>query len=150
MARSYFPGGRIADVEVVNASRPMIEELGQWVDAYRAAVGEPLAFLETDMDWSPMAINNLLPLTKILKQRNIPLALIYNADAEANSDVAFEQSAIAHYTEIESGMGIRPAIACFDSWVAHPAHRLPRTSIWYVDEPGAPVSPHTILPAFIH
>ena len=50
---------RIGDEEVVDASRPATDELAEWADAYRAAIGEPLSFIHADVAWSGLAMRNL-------------------------------------------------------------------------------------------
>jgi hypothetical protein len=73
IARSIFPNVQIGDEEVVNASRPAMDELAEWADAYRAAVGEPLAFIHADMEWSGLAMRELEPLAAALKARHVSL-----------------------------------------------------------------------------
>src|SRR5260370_25209597 len=73
-ARSIFPNVQIGDEEVVNGSRPAADELAQWADAYRAAVGEPLAFIHAHVDWPARAMPNFQPLAAALKAPQAPLA----------------------------------------------------------------------------
>jgi hypothetical protein len=124
-ARSIFPNVQIGDEEVVNGSRPAADELAEWADAYRAAVGEPLAFIHADVDWSGLAMRNLKPLAAALKARQVALGIIYNANAEARSDDAFAQSATEHFTEIEQVLGVHPDHAVFQSWVHTPTRMMP-------------------------
>lgn len=128
IARRIFPDVKIGDGEVIDASRPFIDELAAWADAYRAAVGENLAFMQTDISWSEPAMRNLKPLSSALKARNIPIAFIYNADAAAVTDASWQQSAEDHIAEIETRLDLRPDIAVFDSWVRNPSHVLPETT----------------------
>ena len=107
---------RIGDIEVVGASRPFIDELAAWADAYQAAVGEKLAFMQTDVAWSELAMQNLIPLSTAMKARSIPLAVIYNADDSSHTDESWQQSAESHIAEIETVLHIHPDIAVFDSW----------------------------------
>src|SRR5260370_13056586 len=124
-ARSIFPNVQIGDEEVVNGSRPAADELAEWADAYRAAVGEPLAFIHADVDWSGLAMRNLKPLAAALKARQVALGIIYNANAEARSDDAFAQSATEHFTEIEQVLGVHPDHAVFQSWLHTPTRMMP-------------------------
>jgi hypothetical protein len=126
-ARKIFPKIQIGDTEVVGASRPFIDELAAWADAYQAAVGEKLAFMQTDIGWSELAIQNLKPLAQAMKARNIPLGVIYNAVDSAHTDESWQQSAEDHIAEIETVLHIHPDIAIFDSWTPNPAHVLPET-----------------------
>jgi hypothetical protein len=68
--RHIFPGLQVGDSEVVTADRQWNSELVEWVDAYRAATGEPLAFFHADVQWSELAMRNLVPLAAAqLKER---------------------------------------------------------------------------------
>jgi hypothetical protein len=125
IARSIFPNVRIGDEEVVDASRPATDELAEWADAYRAAVGEPLSFIHADVAWSGLAMRNLKPLAAALKARQVALGIIYNAEAEARSDDAFAQSATEHFVEIEQVLGVHPDHAVFQSWVHTPTRMMP-------------------------
>ena len=127
IVRTFFPDARIGDDEVVDQSKPWIEELGQWADAYRAATGEPLAYLHADLDWSEGATLNLLPLSKMLKQHGVPLGIIYDADRFAKTDQSWTQNAISHYTRVEEGLGVHPDHAVFETWTRYPTHMLPES-----------------------
>src|SRR5260370_21549579 len=124
-ARSIFPNVQIGDEEVVNGSRPEADELAEWADAYRAAVGDPLSFIHADVAWSGLAMRNLKPLAAALKARQVALGIIYHAEGEARSDDAFAQSATEHFTEIEQVLGVHPDHAVFQSWVHTPTRMMP-------------------------
>jgi hypothetical protein len=126
--RRIFPKVEIGDVEVVDASRPWTQELAAWADAYRTATGEKLAFMQTDINWSELALKNLKPLSDTMHARGIPFAIIYNADVSARTDESWEESAESHTAEIETALAIRPDIAVFDSWTPNPSHPLPETT----------------------
>lgn len=128
--RSIFPNVKIGDIEVVGASSAWVDELAEWTDAYRAAVGENLEFLQTDINWSDLAMHALRPLSEALNARGIPLAVIYNADADATTDESWARSTERHISEIEGPLGIRPAMAVFSTWVPHPSRVLPETRPW--------------------
>jgi hypothetical protein len=124
-ARRIFPGLQVGGTEVVDADRPWISELVQWVDAYRAATGEPLAFLHADVGWSELAMRNLVLLAAQMKERRIPFGIIYTADAGVTSDLEWTQSAVQHFTEIEQVLGLHPDQALFATWTHYPEHVLP-------------------------
>jgi len=125
--RQIFPQLQIGDIEVTNADREWVGELAQWVDAYCAAVGEPLAFLHADVDWSELAMRNLVPLAAELKQRRIPFGIIYNADGNVTSDLEWTQSAERHFVEIESVLNVHPDAAIFQTWTRYPTNVLPES-----------------------
>jgi len=138
LVRQYFPNARIGDSEVVDQSRPWIDELAAWADAYQEATGEKLAYIHADLTWKKAAVQNLVPLNKALKARGIPLGVIYNAAAKGeepwfdansipNSDAGWVQNAVSHYTEVESDVGVHPDHAVFATWVHYPTRMLPET-----------------------
>jgi hypothetical protein len=123
--RRIFPKLEIGDIEVAGADREWTTELAQWADAYRAASGEPLAFLHADVGWSELAMRNLVRLAAELKQRHIPFGIIYNADADVSSTLEWTQSAERHFVEIESVLNIHPEAAIFQTWTTYPTNVLP-------------------------
>src|ERR1700722_5398190 len=130
MVRSIFPTVKVGDIEVVNSSAARINELVHWVDTWRSVVGEPLAFLHADVEWSDLAMRNLAPLAAQLKQRGLSFGIIYNADLEM-TDKDWTQNAVSHFTAIESGLGIHPDQVIFQTWASLPEHMLPE------EQPGA-------------
>jgi hypothetical protein len=132
--RKVFPHVQVGDTDVVGASREWITELGEWADAYRAAVGEPLAFFHADIGWSQLAMQNLRPLSEELKRRQVPFGIIYNADSTVQSTLEWTQSAQRHFTEIESVLNVHPDTAIFETWTTYPTRVLPE------DQPGTLMS----------
>jgi hypothetical protein len=136
--RKYFPNAQIGDAEPVDQSRPWIDELAAWADAYQQATGEKLAYMDADLNWQKASMQNLVPLSKALKARGIPLGIIYNADDRtsghwwdannvSNSDIGWVRNAVSHYTEIENRIGVHPDHAVFVTWVHYPTRMLPET-----------------------
>lgn len=136
LVRTYFPNAQIGDSEVVDDSRPWVDDLAAWADAYQQATGEKLAFIDADLNWKKESIKNLVPLSKALKVRGIPLGIIYDAAAKGeegwfdpnsveNSDTGWVQNAIKHYTQVESDLGVHPDHAVFATWVRYPTRDLP-------------------------
>jgi len=125
--RKTFPNVQVGDEEVIDSSRSETDELSTWVDAFRAATGQNLAFLHADVAWSGAAIRNLAPLATALKAKHVPLGIIYNADSDPTSDQAWEQNAIEHFSQIESVMNIHPEQAVFQTWVAFPSRITPES-----------------------
>ncbi len=129
-ARRIFQNVVLGDVEVLNASRSLTQEIVTWADAYRAATGEKLAFMFTDIQWSELAMRNLQPLSTELRNRGIPLGIVYDADGDVQTDEAWGRSTESHIAEIEGPLGIHPDIVSFDSWTAHPRRYLPENEPW--------------------
>ncbi|MEW6438575.1 MAG: carboxypeptidase-like regulatory domain-containing protein [Pseudomonadota bacterium] len=126
--RKIFPKLKVGDIEVVDADRGRAAALAQWADDIRAATGEPLAFLHTDVAWSELAIRNLPPLAVALHQRQVPFGIIYDGDADVSSDAEWARSALDHIAEIETVLGLRPDAAIFQIWTRYPTHVLPETT----------------------
>jgi len=127
LVRTYFPKAQIGTAELVDESRPWIDELVAWTDLYQRVIGEPLAFFHADVQWSHGAIHNLVPLESALRARHIPFGIIYNADDAASSDETWIDNTRQHIAEVESTMGIHPYAAIFRSWAPYPRRLLPET-----------------------
>jgi hypothetical protein len=126
IVRKYFPNARFGADEVVDASRPWVQELVEWVDTFKAVTGEPLAYIHTDLDWKEGSVRNLVPLVAALKQRHVALGIIYDADsANNNNDENWSGNTISHFAKAESGLGVHPDHAVIETWVKTPTRMLP-------------------------
>ncbi|MDR3615936.1 MAG: hypothetical protein P4L53_20425 [Candidatus Obscuribacterales bacterium] len=125
LIRKYFPDVQVGDVEPIDNCQIQTKELTQWFDAFETATGTGLAFFHTDLVWSDIAMQRLGPLSRQLAQRRIPMGIIYNADDTGTSDQSWEQSAVSHFTKIESLLNIHPDQAIIHSWVDYPGQVLP-------------------------
>ena len=129
LAKSIFPNVRIGDIEVVGSSKEFLHATEEWVDAYREAVGSNLEFLHADESWSRDGMANLQPLSAFLKSRRINFGIIYNGGAtDGQTDQSWGRETTDHFTYIESGLGIVPDQAIFQTWVPLPSHNLPETT----------------------
>ena len=128
--QAVFPDVVVGDIEVVpnaGAVDTWLSGYGQWLDAWQAVTGKPLAFLHFDMDWAngswePAAV----ALTRALAKRNIPVGHIYDGNGQT-SDVAWIAAAEQHMTDIETHGRLVADQAIFQSWEAYPKHLLPET-----------------------
>ena len=129
VARRVFPGLKVGTVEVVDQSRPWVDDLLAWADTYKRTTGEPLAFFHADVSWSEPAMRNLKPLEEGMRERHIPFGVIYNADAESSfgSDATFVDSTRRHIGEVGPVFGVHPDHAIFQTWVKLPTRMLPET-----------------------
>ena len=129
IVRQYFPKARFGADEVIDANRSWVEELARWTDTYKAIVGEPLAYIHADLDWSEGAVRNLVPLAAALKQRHVALGVIYDADRFSNnSDANWSRNTVAHFGKVESETGVHPDQAVLESWVRYPTRMLPENA----------------------
>lgn len=138
IVRKYFPDAQIGTDEVVTRERPWVDELVGWADIFRQVTGEKLAYMHADLSWKREPLQNLVPLSKALKARGIPLGISYNAAARgdepwfdpgsvSSSDVGWVQNAVRHYEEVESSLGVHPDHAVLTTWVHYPTRMLPET-----------------------
>lgn len=76
-------------------------------------------------------MRNLVPLAAALKQRHVPLGVIYDADSSNNnSDENWSRNTISNFARVESRAGVHPDHAVIETWVRFPTRMLPET------EPG--------------
>jgi hypothetical protein len=101
------------------------EGLASWLDAYRAAAGEPLAFLHLDMDWSRTDWPQLgVAVEAAAAQRGVPVGIIYNGGA-ATSDATWLAIAGQRVLAYEDDAGAHPDHVLFQSWMDKPDRVLP-------------------------
>ena len=74
MLRAVFPDVKIGDIEPLGSSGDWTNEIIQWAQAYRAAVGQPLSFVDADINWSgPAWHQQLTALAKGLRGTGVAL-----------------------------------------------------------------------------
>jgi hypothetical protein len=126
--KAVFPRIRTGDIESVG---PSPDAAVMWIEAFRTATGEPLAFFHADVLWQAPWQTPLEKLAVAIHERKIPLGVIYNGNNDDISDEAWVAHAEAHYRAVEADSGIAPDQAVFQSWVSYPSRLLPDT------DPGA-------------
>ncbi len=127
--QSVFPDVVAGDIEVLPNGAALdtwLEGYEQWVDAWQAVTGKPLAFFHFDVDWSNDWKPAAAALTRALAARNIPVGHIYNGDDGA-SDAAWIALGEQHMTDFETHAALIPDEAIFQSWEPYPKHLLPET-----------------------
>jgi hypothetical protein len=103
------------------------DDFGAWVDAYRQAAGEPLAFFHMDADWDrPDWPDALFATEQAMSDRDIPVGIFYNG-GDATSDADWVALAMQRAFEYEQVRGGRPDHIVFESWFDHPDRLLPET-----------------------
>ena len=134
-----FPNARFGDIEVVGTRIPpdWIGELVQWADFYRAAVGEPLAFFQTDVLWDGPWRDQLKELVPRLRVRGIKFDIIYNGNLDDETSLAWTRHAEEKFAAVEGDPSLVPDQAVLQTWMAYPTHMLPETEpgtmTWLVD-----------------
>ena len=101
--------------------------LAAWLDAYRAAAGEPFAFLHLDMDWSRADWPQLgVAVEAAAAERGVPVGMIYNGGA-ATSDAAWLAITGQRVLAYEADAGARPDHVIFQSWMDKPDRAIPES-----------------------
>jgi hypothetical protein len=127
LVKRYFPNAQIGDIEVVNLSQDLTNQVKLFPALFAAATGSPLAFMHTDVNWSDAALRNLAALAQDMKAKGIPFGVIYTAAPDVDSDVAWTANVRRHIAEVETEFSIRPDAAVFQTWVKYPSHLLPES-----------------------
>ena len=131
--RTVFPQAQYGDVEPSPIpSLPQatwLADLATFFDAFQANTGTKLAFFRLDLDWRGAWQPLIPPLAQILKQRGIPLQIIYDSSPlDANgSDARAVAGTIANFKLYESGGRSPPDAASIQWWTKYPSHVLPET-----------------------
>lgn len=124
--RAEFPWVVVGDIEPTPTpvSAP---GLAEWMAAYEAAVGEPMAFLHLDPDWSKPDWSSLAVAVEAAgAQRGVPVGMLYNGGG-APTDERWLQLAGQHALDHEDRDGGNPDHVVFQSWNDHPDLVLPET-----------------------
>jgi hypothetical protein len=129
--RAVFPDVAVGDIEPAPASVEVpnwnLTEIVRWIEAFRAATGEDLAFFHVDMQWNRRWTQPMTQLEAQLRQFGIPLGVIYNGNPEDKSDQEFATHTSQHYSAMEEALGHAPDIVIFQSWHSVPSRALPDT-----------------------
>ena len=103
--RQAFPAAKVGDIERIGFADPpdLINQIVQWTEAYKHAVGEPPAFLRTDMLWSGPWRQQLARLEpRLPTTAGIELSIIYNGDGSDLSGLAWTNHAEQRFADIET------------------------------------------------
>src|SRR5208282_4408409 len=98
-----------------------------FIAAYRAAMGEPLAFLDVDMQWSQPWEQELHLLAGSLHAAHIPFGIIYNGDGSDTTGKEWTRHAEERFAAIETDPALVPSRAILQTWMPQPEHMLPET-----------------------
>jgi len=129
-----FPGVQIGDIEPLVPMKgdgltqeELIARYQEGAEAFKAALGKPLAFFDADLDWnSPTAAHDLKALRRMVDAEHIPFGIIYDGDGNDLSDLSWLNTAKRHMAFAEATAGA-PDIVIFQSWHPYPKKLLPET-----------------------
>jgi hypothetical protein len=133
--RSIFPEIIVGDIET---ARHDVSEIAQWVDAYKAIVGEDLGFLHMDLDYTrPDWPQTTEEIETYLQTRDIEFGIIYFGNWNDRSDEAWLSNTGERVKAYELVAGGQPDHVVFQSWHDHPDRTLPETEpytfTWFVN-----------------
>lgn len=130
---SYFPNAQVGDIEpILCAGSPVSptswnQQIMQWAAAYQTAVGKPLAFFHSDVDWQGTGcVQQLSGLQTLLQPSGIPFGIIYDGNY-SDSATQWTTDAEQNFAGIESNAKAVPAHAILQSWDPQPLYALPET-----------------------
>jgi hypothetical protein len=129
--RQVFPDVQVGDVEPLSnfATTPgLLQEMSEWIDAFQAAAGRPLAFVRADLLWTKPWQDRADGVAQIVRSKGLPFGIIYDGDYHETSDAAWLASARGHYEAFESGGRPAPDEVAIQTWMPLPTHVLPETS----------------------
>jgi hypothetical protein len=124
--QAEYPDAQIGETEPVMAvTKQGLAELEQWLDAYQAATGKPLAFFRFDMDWNAPWQRQVDAVAKLLRRKGVKLQVIYNGSDRDGSDEQWTAHALGNARAIESV--VRPDAIVIQSWATYPKRFLPES-----------------------
>jgi hypothetical protein len=129
--RKVYPSVLVGETEPISAvmqsdpTNMALPNLASWLDAFKSATGQPLSFFRLDMDWNANWQPWILPLAQLLKQKGVPLQVIYNGMGNDPSATAWANHVIANAAAFETITV--PDVAIFQSWNTFPTYDLPET-----------------------
>jgi hypothetical protein len=127
-ATALFPDLQVGDVEPIG-SPPRFdwpEKLTMWFEAYRAAVGRPLAFFHADVSWMHDNWQNELRFAANLSRRSgSRFGIVYNGNPTDPDGVTWANNALSRARNIERDLGVVPDDAVIQSWMPFPDEMLP-------------------------
>jgi hypothetical protein len=126
-----FPALTIGDVE----GFPALTQQPGWADAYETflasvatRVGRPIIFLQTDDNWRvPDIDKTIADMASFAHGHGLKFGVIYDGDDLDATDEAWVDSAIQHFTRLESLGGVVPDQPVFATWTRRPTNILPET-----------------------
>ncbi len=128
--RHYFPHAQVGDIEPVvgDGSPPgWVASILQWAGAYRAAVGEPLAFFHSDVGWQGTGWSpQLAELREQFHAAGIPFGIVYDGDISDDA-VQWTTAAEQRFSQVEGDPLTVPDHAVLQSWNPQPVYALPET-----------------------
>jgi hypothetical protein len=124
--RTVFPDVKFGDTEPLTTGA-QLTQYKEWIDTYREATGEKLAFIHLDMSYGlPRWPQLAREFEEFARSRGVAFGLIYSGDHDDVSDGAWLAKAQQRF-ELYETQGGHPNHAVLQSWHDKPDHVLPET-----------------------
>jgi hypothetical protein len=126
-----YPNVRIMEIEPLQAltSQPTWrdDETAFHVGLSRQT-GHRVLTMQADVQWElPTWRPAMLALRQYTREQNLGLSVIYDGNAQSQSDADWVNSAVSNFEAVEGALAIVPNQILFTSWNAYPTHNLPET-----------------------
>jgi hypothetical protein len=127
--RTVFSDLQVGDVEPLGVTEPAgwVASLIEWTEAYKAAAGEPLAFVHFDMQWRGPWQAQLRKAETQLRAGGTRVGVIYDGFGADKTDEEWVQHAEDHFNSLEHDSSFTPDDAIIQTWNRRPARFLPET-----------------------
>jgi hypothetical protein len=127
--RQVFPKLQVGDMEPIGSDDPKdrVAEVVQWIAAYRGAMGEPLAFLQADVQWAKPWKQELGLLADSLHSAHVDFGIIYDGNNSDTTGREWVRHAEERFVAVEADPALVPDQAILASWMPQPEHNLPET-----------------------
>jgi hypothetical protein len=131
--RQFFPDVKFIDIEPVDnfKSADWLDQFDPWFAAFAKANGAPFVALHVDLAfWAPNWQQHALQITRLMRERHMPLGVIYDGDSDKNPHSNNQWLAqVREYSRAyEQLVGGPPDQAIFQAWVPYATRLLPDTS----------------------
>ncbi len=125
--RRYFPGIAVGSIEPVVSHLYLSErDFATWLDTWEARTGEPLAFLNIDVDWRiedwP---ERVMAIEALADARGVPFGMLYLGSEDSRQNDTWLEQQMAHAVRYEQVHGGTPQMAGLWSWHSQPDRTLP-------------------------
>jgi hypothetical protein len=125
--REINPDVIVGDIEPAwNGPLVGAAEIGAWLDAYEAELGEPMGFFHLDVDWTREGWQTIArEIEDAVRSRGVPFGIIYNGGEGAESDAEWLHLTAERAYDYEQIHGGQPDHVNFQSWHFYPRRVLP-------------------------
>ncbi len=133
--KKVFPNVQIGDTEPFPSlvKHPTWQQdYQEWMQAFEKAYGEPIAFLNMDVNWPEDNSHwqrSMREAADFTRTNHLSMGIVYNAaiPGGAKSDQQWLESAVGNFTAVEKGLDIAPDKALFESWAYFPKRSITDT-----------------------